>query len=626
MIHIGPLSGFKYLTTFSVSGIPSAINPVIYWGDGEISYDSTSHIYSSYGLYDISVLNCSSLSSHQVSVYNGYFFTDKIEFTTNVVSGQISCPTTLEIAISSENQISTVYFYSSGSNSYSYSTDRNFWSHLNPEWKFISDDVITNEVEITGTSIYDSYSNLVGYSAIQTVDYIDDLPGQVKLLATLKAFKDNVQVNSNVFDSMNYSVCAIVPDRLFITSDGINPIESNQWADTIIPYTISVGSSQVSCTNIFHNISGYLQDIKFLAQCYGLDQSSFYTPICAMELNDGCFHTGGYIQNTLTVATSALPDYTITNNFEECNFDPTQLEFYKYKKTPKNVVLSATGKFLCNGIEYTLSGISDPFNVYPFENKHEFYRKGEDNNVYNILKSVLPFDTEQTPTFNSYLSAILGEGDSLGKVYDKVVNFIPDHSDIDVCDIDSLYDISYSLNDVIKDFNLILPEELKRAFHFSSIPLNKLIGSRCVCNMNFSDCKNCANSNVCSICKFDKRSNLGDKLTNTDFITAGETILYKENGAKTFNFFAVPQQNTSVYTLNSLSAEPFYSKGLSTFCFYRWDKTPQSNPVDSVINYKDYRNTLLPSLSTNDDWYKTGGVVDEIFEYVLTKNLIKESD
>jgi hypothetical protein len=341
-----------------------------------------------------------------------------------------------------------------------------------------------------------------------------------------------------------------------------------------------------------------------------------------MLLDDGCFKTGGYLLTNFMLPSSALPSEDVSNNLDSCNPNYYELETTYNRKTPKNIVLSATGKFLFDGSEYTLSGISNPFNIYAFENRHAFYRKGEDRNVYDIIREALPFDTHQYTNFNTYLSAIAGEGDTLGKAYDKIHNFAQDHSDIDTCTVDNLFNKATMLDDPMEEYGLAMPEELRRLFDFTSVPLKKLIGTRCVCNTNFVDCVGCATTNVCKLCKFDKRSNLGDKILLTDYISAGTTILYKETGNKVFNFLTVSPQDTNVFLLRSLSAEPIYSRGIENYCFYKWDASPQNNPIEGMVNFKDPRNRLLPALSSNEDWYGDGGVVEELFNYVLTKNIL----
>jgi len=623
MIQITPLSGYKNVTTFSFVVSPTAEDAFVNWGDGNFDYGSTaSHVFSSIRLFNSYGGSCGSTSAFSLSVYDGEFFKDKISVERNAISSIVSCPFSFTINLSSVNERNTVILYASGSQSSPYISERNFWSHLNPEWEFRVNGNPVSEIELVGTPVY-SGTNLLGYSSSSAVEFLDDMPGNPVLFFTVVKKEGDIPINSRVYSAFSHSICAVTPDTLYITSDGINPLNEIQWADKDIPYVISVGSSQNSCTNILHYLSGNITGINFRADCVGLETSAFQYNVASINLKDeNCFPTGGYILSSFYYPGSSLPPITVTNNLDACENNYDKLEFYKTRYTPQGVTLSASGTFSYDGNTYVLSGVSDKFDILAFENRHAFYRKGEDYNVYEVLKTALPFDLEQYQNFNAYLSAIAGEGDSLGVAYDKISNFVKDHSDVDVCTYDALINKSKMLDSGIEDFGLQMPEELKRIFNFATIPLQKLIGSRCVCNTNFVACNGCAGSNICTICKFDKRSNIGSQITLTDYISAGETILYREAGGELYNFYNVQAQNSSVYSLQTLSAEPFYTNGITNYCFFKWDSTPQNNPVQSVVNYKDERNLLNPSLSSNEDWYADNGVVEEMFNYILTKNLL----
>lgn len=623
MISISPLSGYKNVTIFTFSNSISSSDPIINWGDNSANYSNTAtHIYSSIGLYNAFGGSCSSTSAFQLSVYDGVYFSEKISVERNAVSSLVSCPYTFSINLSSSSEINTVILYASGSKSLPYQQDRNFWSHLNPEWEFTHNNVVISEIQMTGSPVY-SGSHLIGYTACSSVEFKDDMPGNPVLFFTVQKSEKDIPVNSRIYSALTHSVCAVNPDKLFITADGINPINKIQWADLDTPYLISVGSSLISCTNILHYVSGNITGLNFPTECYGNSMSAMRYNVSPINLFDkDCFPTGGYTLSSLFYPSSALSPIQITNDLESCNYNFDKVEYSKTRKTPKNVVLSATGVFNYNGTTYNLNGTSEPFDILAFENRHSFYRKGEDQNLYEILKGSLPFELEEYNNFNSYLSAVAGPDDSLGKIYDKIHNFNKDHSDIEICSYEALINKSKQFDSEIDDFGLELPEEMRRIFNFATIPLQKLIGTRCVCNTNFVECKGCQGTNICTICKFDKRSNLGDAIILSDYISAGQTVLYRENGAKNFSFLVVQPQNFNVFTVNSLSAEPFLSKGVSNFCFYKWDQTSQNNPIQSVVNYKDPRNMLNPSLSSNSDWYNSNGIVEEMFNYILTKNLL----
>jgi hypothetical protein len=623
MINISPLSGYKNTTIFTFTNSDISEESNVIWGDDTTSQGASAmHVYSEIGLYSAFGGTCSSTSAFNLSVYEGEYFKDQLFIARSALSSLVTNPFVFTIYLSSKNPTNTIFLYSSGSNSIPYNSTRNFWSHLNPEWEFLYNDLAVDSITMTGTPIY-SDTRILGYSAMSVVKYKDDMPGNPILFFTLENKEYNLPTNSRVYAAISHSICAVDPDKLIITSDGINPINKIQWADKQIPYVISVGSSILSSDNILHYVSGNITNVKMSSNCYNFNLNSFQYNVSPIFLFDeNCFSTGGYLLSTFFFPSSALPPIEISNDLDSCNSNFDKIEFVKTRNSPKNIILSATGIFSYDNKTFSLSGISNSFDILAFENRHQFYRKGEDYNVYEILKQSLPFDLNEYSNFNSYLSAIAGEGDSLGKVYDKINNFALDHSDIDVCNIESISDKYAKFDDSLEDFGLEFPEELRRLFHFSSIPLQKLIGTRCSCNTNFINCAGCQATNICTICKYDKKSNLGEQILSNSLLTVGETILYRENGSEVFNFLSIEDNGKQQFPLSELNMEPFYSKGLFNYCFFRWNKTPQNNPIQSVVNYKDGRNLLNPALSSNSDWYSDNGIIEEMFNYVLTKNLL----
>lgn len=623
MIQISPLFGYKNITVFTFEDSANLPSSFVSWGDSSFAHKSSAtHVFLEEGVYSSFGGNALETSAFNLSVFSGPYLEDRIVVERGALSSLVTLPYTFSILLSSKEQFNSVSLYASGSKSSPYIFERNFWTHLTPEWEFLYNDLPVFSVPVSGEPIF-SDSVVIGYSGKTVVKFKDDLPGNPTLFFTLEKYEKDIPLNSRVYAAITHSICAVDPDILYITSDGINPLKTIQWADKEIPIVISVGSSRLSSSNILHYVSGEMTSAKLYSDCYQENLNALSFNFSNINLFDeNCFSTGGYILSTFSYPSSALKDLEITNDLDFCKQNYSSLEFYKTRKTPENIILSAFGVFNYDNKTFTLSGISNSFNILAFENRHEFFRKGEDYNVYEILKESLPLDFSEVPNFDLYLSSVAGSGDSLGKVYDKISNFDKDHSDIDICTPENIIDKYYQLDEEIEDFNLEMPEELKRLFHFSSIPLQKLIGTRCSCNTNFVNCANCQNSNICKICKFDKRSNLGSQIKLDEIVSKGETILYKENNSENFNFLNIESQETDSYSLRELSATYIRKIGIENFCFYRWNKTPQNNPIQSVVNFKDSRNLLNPELSSNNDWYKDEGILEEIFNYVLTKNLI----
>lgn len=612
MISISPLLGFKYLTPFTISISPSSTDSLVNWGDGTFSDTSTAtHIFSAANLYNIYAGNCSSTSAFYVSVYNGPFFENKINITYDSISAFASCPNTFDVQVSAVVPSATVFLYSSGSNSYPYSNN-SFWSHLNPAWKFSMDDSPISELSMELSPVV-SGGFLLGYAATSTIQYSDDMPGNPNLFFTLKQEEGN---NSRIYSSIQTNISADTPAELVITSDGINPIASTQFGDISIPHIISIKGVN-GCGNIMHYASGTIINSSVLQGCNGIGTRNYTFSVSTINLTDGCFNTGGYIQSFLNVPLSAIPSNIIESQFalDSCGQPTPELEeFSEVQKNPFSVSISAIANVVVNNQTYQISGVSNNFNVYRLYKFHDFYRKGEDKTVYDIIKKYSHFDLDANPVFDSYLSAIAGEGDTLGKVYDKIVNFNKDMSDVDLCTIDALTNMGTMLDNEIDDFSLAYPEELRRLMNMFSIPVNKLIGTRCVCNTNFAACGNCVGSNNCGFCGYDKKSNVGKILGLDDIVTGNSTILKRENGSEIYDFYLV-ESTTKVRNISALD--------LNKYCVYEWNDEHQNNPVESVIDYKNPNTTVSRSLSSARDWVDDEGIMETVIQRVLTYNLVK---
>jgi len=616
VLTVSPLSGRVLETPFTLSFSGLSGNYTINWGDGTITnQDTATHYYTAANVYNIFFTDCETSSSLAVSAYPGVFFQDSIVVNYDTDNNYTGCLQTFNLAISSRKPTANIVLYASGSNAHPATDDQTFWKHLTPEWCYydINGDKIS-ELNVSCSPVY-SGDILLGYSALSSVYYKDDMPGTPNLFFTIKQAEESVLINTRAYAAFPFTVSAIIPNKIKISRDGIDVLDKLQWADQLVPYVTTVINDTISCSNMIHYVSGYLSEVKYVTECYGVD-NAYYQSFLS-EINPYA------IQNFL-LPTSALPADTLIYSDIPCGQNPHTGAVQRIRNVPVNVAISATGLFNVEGVIYALTGISDTFNIYPFENFHKFYRKGEDKTVYDLINKYSHINNEQSPTFNNYLSAIAGEGDSLGRVYDKIQNFTLDHFDIDTCNIESIHNIANKLGTDIDDFGLQFPEELKRMMHFFSIPFQKLVGSRCKCNTFFSECQNVCGVNTCTLCGYDKRTNLGRKLTSQDNLSAGTTILYREHGSDVYNFLPVKPQIDTIYPLHTLTAQPILNKGLNSFCFFEWDQTPQNFPVEGIINYKDTRNNLSPFLSSYSDWYDDGGIVEETLNYILTKNLFSE--
>ena len=592
MIALSPVTGNIFGTPFtlSISGDYS-----VNWGDGNVESASTtiSHIYSAANEYTVYVTNCDTTSSFSITALGSFFFDDSLIIAYDSLSAYTGCLNTLTLNLSSQSQTTTINLYNSGSSAQPAYTNESFWKHLNPEWGFYDvDGNNITQISIEGTPVYID-SHIVGYTAMSAVDFKDDMYGNRVLFFTVEELDKNVKINSRAYAALPYAVSAIVPTNLYITSDGLLPINELQWSDHDIPFMTSVVNSDLSCSTITHYACGYLTDIRFAAGCYGVPPETYTINTTTIDLQDeNCFYTGGYTHQILNIPLSAIGENEMQFSTVECGENPVEAELEYIRRSPFQMVLTASGIFNIAGTVYSLTGQSEPFNIYRFENFHDFYRHGEEVNVYDLIKKYNHYNLDELPVFDQYLSSVFGAGDSLGKVYDKIQNLASDHNDLDVCTIDSIYDIAAKLDADILDFGLEFPEELRRIMDFTSIPLQKLIGSR-----------------------KRKDGKITELIAPSDVISEGEIIAYREaGGSSEFDYYEVE----STMMLSQLTG----LGDISNVCFYRWQDNNQTVVVDSVINYNDPRNMLNRNSIKSSEWYTDNGILDETLNYILTKNLL----
>jgi hypothetical protein len=122
--------------------------------------------------------------------------------------------------------------------------------------------------------------------------------------------------------------------------------------------------------------------------------------------------------------------------------------------------------------------------------------------------------------FNVFLPSIYGKTpfnhDDLGvAMYEKISNFILNNSDIDTCEISSLYSIADSTNTSTDDYLLSYPDNTKRLMNLLSINPSKLFGSVPKNLKNFDE----PDSNYLY--------NKGNLLSDSSIVYAGDSVILK---------------------------------------------------------------------------------------------------
>lgn len=306
--------------------------------------------------------------------------------------------------------------------------------------------------------------------------------------------------------------------------------------------------------------------------------------------------------------------------------------FNKYSPIP----LSA----LDQAITLNLSGISNPFQVVDFSNFYDIRKINENFDGVNKIRNITLQNNIKNNDilFNNIIAPIAGTLDNdpltIGTaVYEKISNFVGNQGDIDTCNIHQLYSLHQLINLPIDDHQLEYPSDVQRILDLLSLNLTKLKPTRSKFANDFQK----VNINSSGV-------NIGKLLdTSTYMVTAGVDIVVNTKFSNYFEHIQTMPINSDVllvpelsayYSTFPLSAFPlsvyplsaFYGWGLSIpvdefYFFYPYLSGFNNEQVEGVIDWSNPHTTLTENITSIDEFYKDGGIVDTIFNYYLFTGL-----
>ncbi len=568
---------------------------------------------------------------------------------------------------SEDNNEHRIDLYSQGSNSIPWQDPQNKWSHLNPQWRFtdLSGNIINYITLKNGViTVFDSTT---GYLASAEFYYIDDMPttiGQdvsVWAVADFSEYPVYIDIltnsqgvsgfsNSLVQSIAPYSVFSLSPSYLEITRDGINPMFDFYWSNTTIPYIVSViGVSETgSCTAVMKNfpvtniqgsaLGPVVRSINGIASTdLTWDPNNTISFLSALDYQGFC--VGGYLKGTVS-----------------SNITANDISIY--------------------AIVSSLSGMSNPFDIYDF-NGYDIRRFNESWNATDeIKKYARSSHIADNPVYwDNYMRSLWGDsntnqGESFGReAYEKISNFAPNHIDINVCNINQLYDLATLMNVPMDIYGVELPAELRRIMDIASVNQQLLWGSRCNCNKNITNERVSYLSGsamvdaqyLCKACGHYHAGNKGEAFNpRTYMVTAFTPFIIEDKTNKTTSYQLIipPLSGSNIFTekknedkclLNSMSStylstyplssyyhvmlptmfdfgtsanENDFLQIISYFCFYDYVSTnPCTKQIAGIINWEDPFTTLDENLSSINDWYGNGQTLEKILNYTLHKGL-----
>jgi PKD repeat protein len=254
--------------------------------------------------------------------------------------------------------------------------------------------------------------------------------------------------------------------------------------------------------------------------------------------------------------------------------------------------------------------------------KHEDYdifKFNEDFDMAGQMKSLafIPALNESNNLFENFLGSIYGtypfKHNDLGiQTYEKIANYVSNHSDIDYCNINQLYDMAAEIGMDSDDFRLNFPPNIQRLVDYASINQSRLFGSRSLSQDAF------INANNQSI------SNKGKVILSPDYvITAGTPVILKDKSLNKYRIIQTGEiyDNTSYSLYNLIVFLGLGDSWNEYYEFYEFVPSYDSKQVAGLIDWDNPQTTIIENLSTANFWFGEEQFLDLEFSYELYKGL-----
>lgn len=593
------------VTFTAIGDLQEIVSHTWFVGDGQVNHDNQfEHTFTVDGIYDVTHTVCDIHGAKfttlcPVSAYKPYH--SGLQLTLEESQIDVCQCTTVYVSLtSSQPGPYDVTLYSDGSSSAPARKPILFWDHLIPQWKFTDlDDNIIDKLTLESQPIKMG-DHIVGWHSWGCAKYCDDMPGDVVIKATVD--QSQCQTNVPFVDQATLTIQPVAPDTLWILSDGKQDLPSVTWEGATIPYVVVVGAQQCGKRPL-HYLCGTV-DVNIPGQ---RPQT-----LAINHENENCLTTGGFARGVTSVC-QATSQTTLTG-----------IATIKYQDT----ITSVTGK-------------STEFVVKPAYDENSIRVNNESYDLADKIRQYLPPAVlERGPKFfDEYLQALTGPASdphALGTaLYERIANFTDNHGDVDTQTIDTLKATATKLDVGIDDFSLTFPPELKRLMDMFSVHYSDLWGVRCQCNMTLETMEDAGTEGLpCSICKQQKRSNIGSKIVSPYHyeVSVGDKVVYKRNGSKIYHLYevtpiysydnqqAIDDVNNGPFVLSDISHELFIQPVADNYQFWQYDPTPAGNLLYGSIDWNN-PDTLLSPATSLDQWYATGGIVEQIISCHLTSKL-----
>jgi hypothetical protein len=282
---------------------------------------------------------------------------------------------------------------------------------------------------------------------------------------------------------------------------------------------------------------------------------------------------------------------------------------------------------------FCASAESNEFQIKQFEIPYEMRRFNESWDAGEVIQSyALAEHTYLNPLFfGDFMEVAVGglENDyqSIGRtMFERIANFVKNHSDIDVSNVNQFYSILDSIDVPYDNYQLNYPSEMGRLVDMFSINKKRLLGDFCKCNRNFF-----TEIEFCEFCGHKHGLNRS-KLSQTSdefFVSAGIPFVVENVFSKnsTYRFDIVfpsvedlsGQQTAIINTVPAVSwmTSSVYYK----YSFYEYISSFCNVQEEGVINWNDPFTTLSSAISTTEQWYGDEGLIEEMLNYEIHRGI-----
>ena len=261
-----------------------------------------------------------------------------------------------------------------------------------------------------------------------------------------------------------------------------------------------------------------------------------------------------------------------------------------------------------------LDDVSAQFNVYGIDD-FEIAKVNETFDYSKHMKSLaLPeILSTKDKLFDEFLKASAGDdvlyNESPGRVsYERIANFLQNHADIETAEIDQLDSQAKQLSVQTKTFGEGFPAAVNRLLNLFSVPKQRLRGT-----IQYSE---------------DFEDNIKELLEDTSVVNANEVLVAKDRQYGTYQFVIVAPIAAGALTIHSyplsqMEVAQMRDPLLDNYYFFRYQESAIGH-TGNIIDWDSKYTTISYSLSTAEQWYGDEGLVDIMFNKLLTKQLFLE--